>query len=433
MDRRSFLRSAGAGAIAWAAPFALDLQLTGDGLHPGRAPLRKCISLGGFAPLTVADGHPNDYRLHGNREYIRDRSGTRWVKLWVSWAHLQEELAPASRAESWAQLNTAPAGEAALRRLDRQVRAINDDGVRVGGMGVIVTLYQEYPTWASGARDDDPGRAGRALSARVPGELGADSPWGWFVEHLLARYRRGAAPNPGGPLAGAPGAPAVALGNADGAFIDALEVCNEPNYLLWPQAGMPDRVATMIETASALAAAYGAPTILGPATSDFPDHPHETAAATDWLTFSERVLARLEGFRPGPATAVAWSHHNYLDVREEVSGPLSRARRVADLLHRRNWRGGGDRRLWLSEGGFDMHPNQADLELRLAQARKLERNFAAMSAEAEPFMWTQHTICDVITNDFKAGLRDEFVPGTGPGAARPAWDAWARLPGSASA
>ena len=428
ISRRSFLRRA--GALTFAAPFGLDLPLSGRPLDPGHEPLRKCISLGGYAPLTVPDGHPNDYRLHGNREYIRDQSGTRWVKLWVSWAHLQQELAPASRAESWAQLNQAPAGEAALRRLDRQLRAVNEDAAAVGGMGAIVTIYQEYPTWASGARADDPARAGKPLNARVPNDVGPDSPWAWFVEHLIARYRRGVAPNPAGPHAAAPGEPAAALGNPDGAYIDALEVCNEPNFLLWPQAGMADVAAAMIETASVLAAAPGAPAILGPATSDFPDHPHETGGATDWLTFSERVLARLERFRPGEAVAVGWSHHNYLDVSDEVSGRLSRARRVADLLHRRNWRGGGDRRLWLTEGGFDMHPNQADLDSRLAQARKLERSFTAMSAEPEPFMWTQHTICDVITNDFKSGLRDEFVPGSGPGAPRPAWDTWARLPGS---
>jgi len=431
ISRRSFMRRA--GALTWAAPFALDLPLAGRPLDPGHEPLRKCISFGGYGPLTVPDGHPNDYRLHGNREYIRDLSGTRWVKLWVSWAHLQQELAPASRAESWAQLNSAPAGEAALRRLDRQLRAVNEDAARVGGMGAIVTIYQEYPTWASGAREDDPARAGKPLNARVPSDLGPDSPWAWFVEHLIARYRPGVAPNPGGPEPGPPGAPATALGNPDGAYFDALEVCNEPNYLLWPQAGMADVAGAMIETASALAAAHGGPAILAPATSDFPDHPHETAGATDWLTFSERVLARLERFRPSGAVAVGWSHHNYVDVSEEVSGPQSRARRVAALLHRRNWRGGGDRRLWLTEGGFDMHPNQAGLDSRLAQARKLERSFAEMSAEAEPFMWTQHTISDVITNDFKSGLRDEFVPGAGPGAPRPAWDTWARLPGSASA
>ena len=430
ISRRRFLRRA--GAIAWAAPFALDLPLAGRPLAPGHEPLRKCISLGGYAPLTVPDGHPNDYRLHGNREYIRDQSGTRWVKLWVSWAHLQQELAPASRAESWAQLNQAPAGEAALRRLDRQLRAVNEDALRVGGMGVILALYHDYPTWSSGAREEDPARGPKPINGRVPSEVSEDSPWGWFVEYLMARYRPGTAPNSEGPRAGAGPGRAEAVGNPDGAHIQALEICNEPNLLLWPQPAVVPAVAGMIKTATALAGAHGRPLILAPATSDFPDHPHDSADATDWLTFSRRLLERLDDFRPGTAR-VGWSHHNYLDVSEEVSGSRSRAQRVVKLLYRHNWRGGGDRRLWLTESGFNLYPRQGELKARLAQARKLERNFTQMSAQPEPFLWTQHTICDVPSNVFKSGLRDDFVPGAGPGAPRPAWDTWARLPGSTSA
>ena len=380
----------------------------------------------------MPDGHPNDYRLYGNREYIRDVSGTRWVKLWVSWAHLQEELAPPSREESWRHLNSAPGGESALRRLDRQVRAINEDSLRVGGMGVIVALYHDYPTWSSGAREDDPARGAKAINARVPSEVSADSPWAWFVEYLMARYRPNTAPNPQGPRAGARPGIAQAAGNPDGAHIQALEICNEPNLLLWPQPAIVPIVARMIATATALAGAYGRPLILAPATSDFPDHPHDSADATDWLTFSRRLLERLDDFRPATAR-VGWSHHNYLDVSEEVSGSRSRAGRVVDLLYRHNWRGGGDRRLWLTECGFNIYPRQGELQARLDQARKIERNYAEMGAQAEPYLWTQHTICDVPSNVFKAGLRDDFQAEKGPGERRPAFDTWTRLPGSAAA
>ena len=428
--RRELLEGAARGA-GWLglAPFALELP-GGDSplLSPVREPLRKCISLGGFGPLTVPDGHPNDYRLYGNREYIRDVSGTRWVKLWVSWAHLQEELEPTSREHSWAHLNTAPAGEAALRRLDRQVRAINDDSRRVGGMGVIVTLYHAYPTWSSGALPGDPARQGKSLETRVPDDVSADSPWAWFVSHLLARYRRGAPANPSGPSVSGDGR-ALRPGNPDGAWIDALEICNEPNLVLWPQRDIHRKVAKMIRTATRLTVALGGPALLAPATSDFPDHPHETPVATDWRTFSRRLLAELDGFRPHGAY-VGWSHHNFLDVKEEVGGRRSRARGVVDLLYRRNWRGGGDRRLWLTEGGYDLYPDQAALEERLAQARKIRRNFAEMQAVPGVWMWTQHTICDVPWVLFKSGLRDDFVPGLGPGPGRPAYDAWASLPGS---
>ena len=45
------------------------------------------------------------------------------------------------------------------------------------------------------------------------------------------------------------------------------------------------------------------------------------------------------------------------------------------------------------------------------------------------FMWTQHTISDKAGNDFRSGLRDDFVEGQGPGPTRPAWQTWRSLPG----
>ena len=67
------------------------------------------------------------------------------------------------------------------------------------------------------------------------------------------------------------------------------------------------------------------------------------------------------------------------------------------------------------------------------QARKIERSFLAMAAEPGVHLWTQHEINDVVTNDFKSGLRDDFLPPGGPGVARPSWHAWAGLPGAPSA
>ena len=70
------------------------------------------------------------------------------MKLWVSWQDLQGELdaAPASMSASWEQLSKAPNGESWIKRLDRQLRAVNDDG-----LGAIVTLFQSFPAWSSGA------------------------------------------------------------------------------------------------------------------------------------------------------------------------------------------------------------------------------------------------------------------------------------------
>src|SRR3954453_15099134 len=106
-------------------------------------PLSKAISMSGPQPLRE-DNHPNDYRAWGNRQYFKD-SHSGWVKLWVSWYDLQQAYAATSRDGSWNNLTGSAIGSAYLKRLDGQIRAANDDGVRT-----VVTIYQAFPTWASG-------------------------------------------------------------------------------------------------------------------------------------------------------------------------------------------------------------------------------------------------------------------------------------------
>src|SRR3954447_23919889 len=87
------------------------------------ADLAKDISLMGPQSLR-SDGHPNDYRLWGNADYVK-ASHTGWVKLWVSWEGLQEGYPQTSLADSWRQLDSAPGGAGYLRRLDAQIQAAN--------------------------------------------------------------------------------------------------------------------------------------------------------------------------------------------------------------------------------------------------------------------------------------------------------------------
>ena len=182
LSRRQLIVRGGRLAIASAAGGLWSLERPAGAIEGGDG-LRKCISLGGPGPLRQ-DGHPDDYRLWGNREYIRDASGTRWVKLWVSWYDLQQELGlpPVSRAGSWRHLNGAPGGQAWLRRLDGQVRAANDDR-----LGVILSIYHAYPTWASAATGPDPADPARPAEQKLPIEVSPDGPWGWFVAYLIAR------------------------------------------------------------------------------------------------------------------------------------------------------------------------------------------------------------------------------------------------------
>jgi hypothetical protein len=424
-DRRELMRRGGKLAVATSAASLVTFDRLAEQVDAA-PPLRKCISLGGFVHQ---DNHPDDYRLWGNREYIRDQSRTTWVKLWVGWHALQAELtsAPQSRAASWAHLNTAPGGQSWLRYLDRQVKAINDDG-----LGCLLSVDYTVPTWASGATGVDPVSTTKADNRKVPLDLSANGPWAWLISHLIARYRKGAATNAVGPHepgAGENGA-LTRFGNPDGGFIDALEICTEPNQLWWPQEGIAAAIAQMIRTAEQLSYTWGPTPIVAPATSDFPDtkttRNSRGIVYTWWFEFTRRVLEELHGFHP--RVPVRWSHHNYRETR--FGEAPKRCERVLWLLgNLAGWR--LERQpLWLTEGGINMSTRYLDPAERENQARVIERSFRRSMHVPEIFMWTQHTINDKQWNSWKGGLRDDFTWEQGVGPPRPAWYTWRDLPGS---
>lgn len=346
------------------------------------------------------------------------------MKLWVSWADLQRELsgAPATMAASWRQLNRAPNGESWLRRLDRQARAANDDGV-----GVILTVFHGYPAWSSGARGEDPISQKKPAEQKLPTDLSPDGPWGWFLAHLSARYQEGIDRNPDGPTAPARGSPGRG-GNPEGAWVDVLEICNEPNLFYWPQEEAAGAVVEMIRSADRISTRFGRQAILAPATSDFPDEDlrgERGVEAIGWRRFTQEVLDRLSDF--APSVEFFWSHHNFGDIARFVEP--SRAARVARMIEGASWLR-SDRPLWLTEGGYNLHPDQADREARQRQARLIAQSYRQAMTTPGIFMWTQHTISDKQGNNFKSGLRDDFVPGVGPGRRRPSWFTWRDLPGS---
>jgi hypothetical protein len=183
----------------------------------------------------------------------------------------------------------------------------------------------------------------------------------------------------------------------------------------------------MIRSASQVSGALNGPDILGPGTSDFPDRTQTNErgiVATDWQSFTRDVLESLRGFEP--PVSVHWSHHNFNDVKRPAVP--SRAERVIDLLREHGWVDRVDP-LWLTEGGFNLHPDPARPSRKVRQARLIARNFHRMLRLGDVYMWTQHAITDKPGNEFQSGLRDDFLEGQGPGATRPAWDTWRRLPG----
>ena len=433
------------GAVAGAAAVgslavAREANRPGTGVSvPAQGPARplKGLALGGFGPLR-SPHDPHDYLEWGNREFVRD-SRTDVIRLQVSWKFLQPQ-APAGREASWEQLNRDH-GSGALQRLDRQIATANRDRVRV-----ILGLYHSYPEWSNGAA---PGSAepvtDKPADAKLPLDVSPQGPWSWFVEYLAARYgtsRR----NPAGPRPRAGRRPEQA-GNPAGATIWGLEICNEPNLLCWPQAGVAGVVTAMATTAARAVAGRPHPALLLlPATSDFPDADvieQGVIVATGWPGFTSAVLEGLRGLYTSGAALPAWSHHNYRDTKA-ADGRRDRAEHVIRLLRERTWP--GDQRLYLTEGGVDLdrlgpsHCPELDLPSggdghaarELCQARLIREGFAAMSSP-DVALWTQYKLNDERADVTTAsGLRRDFrfaADGTpiGPGPERPAWHVWRDL------
>jgi hypothetical protein len=404
------------GRAAGAALLAVVLLA---GAAQAADPLPKAISMSGPQPLRE-DNHPNDYRSWGNRQYFRD-SHTGWVKLWVSWYDLQQSYAATNRDASWNNLTGSAVGSAYLRRLDGQIRAANDDGVRT-----IVTIYQAFPTWATGATGQDP-LSSKGAERKLPTDLSANGPWAWFVAYLSARYN--GSNNATGPHKPVKRETSSAYyGNPSRAKLDAIEIVNEPNTLYWPVDNAVNATATMMRTGATVSSQWGRQAIVGPATSDSPDPGAARAGVSiDWYSFTSQVLTALAGWQP--PVPVYWSQHNYKDVKYEDPAATSRAKQTIDLLYADNWKGGtAGHDLWLTEGGYNLGSSWADPALRDAAAAKIQKSFEAMRTLPDVTMWTQHGINDIASNSFKSGLRDDFnysLPG--PGALRPAWSTWRGL------
>lgn len=257
-----------------------------------------------------------------------------------------------------------------LPYLDRQIAAANDDG-----LGVVLGVYHSYP--------------GHADSHRIPADLTADGAWAAFIRELCRRYS---------PRTGTP-------------FVDAFEPVNEPNLLLRPRGLRVQAAVAMARTAAELGAAHGLPLLLVPATADTPN----------WRMFSEEVLAGLDGW--SPPMRVEWSHHNYRDVRGRRPAERTRVARLIRMLRGSAFEG----RVWLTEGGYNLHPDHHDPRALERQADLIEHSYRQMARLPEVSMWTQHSINDVWFNNYRSGLRGNFVHGVGPGAQRPAYATWARL------
>jgi hypothetical protein len=400
--------------------------------------LRRAVVLGPAG--CIYPGGPQDYTVAGNPGFFRD-TRTRWVRMWADWPTLE----PGN-----GQIDAAK-----FAALDRQIAAARRDGLRV-----VLTLYR-FPTWANGydaaqAAAYAPDRrtqnqaetSSKQAVFKIPPDVSPASPWGRFVDRILARYGRG---NPSRPSLDA--------------VVDVLEICNEPNLQWWPQQDpYPDpatpyasdgtrisvhrTVARMFATAQQLAGARPlGPVLAGPGCADVTS---SNRLSTAYDSFANRLLAELAtlGFTAGPQ--FAYSHHNYTDVTYDqgaaTTGPdATRTKNFAADMRRRlvgKWAGwpAGDPAspgLLLTEGGVTLASiasasrwGISDRAAQLAkQAELLQRNWDRMAAGPDsPGISMVSQYLWYTDPNYDSGLCDTSESG---GAKRPAYATWRSLPSRA--
>jgi hypothetical protein len=382
ISRRSFLAGLGGLAVAGGTgAVLLGERRIGSAL--GARLLERGVALG---PGGVGDTQ----RYASNRRFFAE-THTRWVRLWADWPVVQPERG-------------RPPDLAAL---DEQI-----DAARADGLEVMLTAWR-FPRWANGtgglssaadarfetadrvAPGGDPARR-KDLTFKLPDDLGPESDWARWIDLLLDRC---------------------------GDRIDALELLNEPNLQLWPQRGLAGAVATMMQTAQAVAGRHpGAPLLVAPATSDAPG---DTRLRTRHDDFTRDLLAELERRRFEPGPRFAWSHHSYTDVElDRASGTAATRALLAGRWA--GWPDGDAARPWLmvTETGARLDKLAEEYGLadpaaaRAKQAELIERYWGRIRAERVGLMCVYLFVTDA---SYDSGLCD--LDGT----PRPAYRAWARL------
>jgi hypothetical protein len=301
------------------------------------------------------------------------------IRFWADWPFLQPD-------PRYGLADPANPGLPHLAALDAQLDAAVADGLQP------IVMPWRYPRWVNhtSAPSDR-----KSPEWRLPDSgHGPFSPWAGFVETLWERYA--------GRMA-------------------CFEVVNEPNYQLWPQPGVAERVAWMIATVDGIARRHDhAATCLAPSISDAASG--RPAALTESAPFIDALLAALgrRGFAGGDHWV--WSFHNYNDVE---AGGNSRAIAMRERLSGR-WRGraapDGKPLMYATEGGARMSGVRRRYGIQ-TPARQLAAQAAMLTDALERFertpgvgLFTQYTV--TADPDYDCGLR-------GPdGSARPAFTAF---------
>ena len=399
--------------------------------------------------------HQGDINLYTDNKTYLNGAGVTALGFWMSWASVQPTTAPTSICDSFTALSTAPGNPTMWSRLDKEIKAANDNG-----KVVYLTFYPAFPSWARHTYPDTPANRAEHQDkdvARYPASRDSNSPWAWFVQYVASRYSAGAPLNPTGPRPPGTGeANTTFLGNPLGAKLDWIQPLNEPNYMWWPQktpgaagndigciaAEMMKSAVTAVAGARSVGLSYGctAPGLLAPGTADSVGT--DGVSYTDAVGFTSTFSLQFQNYAWPSGVNVAWSHHNYVDVKHPpASGPLI-VDQVRTQLITNGWPNTG---IYLTEGGYvfkmDMiiipvpqpfdpqHPGgvywqYADIpplsfaQQEADQASKVAANFWACKLRSavttQPVkMWTQYLLNDdpLTKSRWQSSLRGDWYQG----------------------
>ncbi|HEX5923018.1 MAG TPA: hypothetical protein VFY45_04250 [Baekduia sp.] len=252
------------------------------------------------------------------RLWIR-QTKTGWIRIWAPW---------------WLIEPTAGnRGGAALAAIDNEIAIAN-----AWELNVVLVSYGFAPWVAKAATVGADNPSNRADYFHLPASLSTTSDWANWIAFLYDRYK------PGG---SGPGT------------IKALEVANEPNLMMWPQQAANGDVsigtatASMIRTAASIASARGgAVKILAPGSAEVTAG--SSRGSTNLGTLIDKTLTALGSPTFTGHELVAWSHHNYRDVKNGEDNLATVVNRLAAW----GWQGSSDQPgslgIWITEGGYDI-------------------------------------------------------------------------------
>jgi hypothetical protein len=285
--------------------------------------LRPAIALAPWSVRNNGPLGPQNYQNFHNPEFFSD-ARTPWARFWIRWDFLQP-VGVTDPAKDTTAIPGYPAlsPQAYLLYMNLQIQK-----ARLDGKSIVLTLYA-FPSWTN---------RGRAASGPRPSSGGYDywcppdnvaagtatsfgSPYDAIIWYLCTYYHT---QNPVVPHVS----------------IDILEVTNEPNLQWWPQTNNAGQKLMSTVAAGMMATARtrtrlstgNLPIIAGPAVVDTTT---STATRQDWLSFTNEVLTLFLIFQYPIDQYIAWTIHNYGDIRDNTN--LARQARLR--LEAGQWRG----------------------------------------------------------------------------------------------